>query len=160
MLKNSVQFLMQLRSIWNSMRSNLGRNLPHLITISCISSIHKTSKLVWSNQKYTFCCTIISESFSLWLKSPKKRCQGTKGQMISKCPLGVFNFLQKTNENKSTWVIIVVKLNSFVHFLEEIDDLKNHFEINWPLIITFTRNESQQTTLINKWALYKYSSFI
>ena len=28
---------------------------------------------------------------------------------------------------------IVVKMNSFVRFFEEIDDPKNHFEINWPL---------------------------
>ena len=47
---------------------------------------------------------------------------------------GVVDFLQKTNENKSTWGIIVVKSNLFVRFLEEIDDLKNHFEINWPLV--------------------------
>ena len=45
----------------------------------------------------------------------------------------VIDFLQKTKENKSTWGIIVVKSNSFVHFLEEIDDPKSHFEINWPL---------------------------
>ena len=45
----------------------------------------------------------------------------------------VGDFLQKTNENKSTWGIIVAKLNSFVHFLEKIDDPKKHFEINWPL---------------------------
>ena len=32
-----------------------------------------------------------------------------KGQLISKCLFGVFNFLQKTNENKSTWGFIVVK---------------------------------------------------
>ena len=48
----------------------------------------------------------------------------------------VGDFLQKTNENKSTWGIIVAKLNSFVHFLEEIDDPKKHFEINWPLAST------------------------
>ena len=56
-----------------------------------------------------------------------------KGQIISKWFFGVFDFLQKTNENKSTWGIIVVKSNSFVHFLEEIEDTKNHFEIIWPL---------------------------
>ena len=28
---------------------------------------------------------------------------------------------------------ILVKTNSFVRFLEEIDDPKNHFEITWPL---------------------------
>ena len=47
---------------------------------------------------------------------------------------GVFGFLQKTNENKSNWGIIVVKANSFVRFfLEEIEDIKNPFEIIWPL---------------------------
>ena len=56
-----------------------------------------------------------------------------KGQLISKWFFGVVDFLQKTNENKSTWGIIAVKSNSFIRFLEEIDDPKNHFEINWPL---------------------------
>ena len=56
-----------------------------------------------------------------------------KGQIISKWFFGVFDFLQKTNENKSIWGIIVVKLNSFVRFLEEIEDIKTPFEINWPL---------------------------
>ena len=42
-----------------------------------------------------------------------------KGQWISKCFFGVFDFFQKMKENKSTWGIIVVKLNSFVRFLEE-----------------------------------------
>ena len=41
-----------------------------------------------------------------------------KGQLFSKCLFDVFNFSQKTNENKSTWVIIVVKANCFVGFLE------------------------------------------
>ena len=56
-----------------------------------------------------------------------------KGQIISEWFFGVFNFLQKTNENKSIWGIIVVKSNSFIRFLEEIDDIKTPFEINWPL---------------------------
>ena len=56
-----------------------------------------------------------------------------KGQLISKWFFGVVDFLQKMNKNKSTWGIIAVKSNLFVHFLEEIDDPKNHFEINWPL---------------------------
>jgi hypothetical protein len=30
-----------------------------------------------------------------------------KGQLISKCLFGVFNFLQKMNKNKSTWGFIV-----------------------------------------------------
>ena len=45
-----------------------------------------------------------------------------KGQLISKWFFGVVDFLQKTNENKSTWGLIVVKSNLFVHSLEEIDD--------------------------------------
>ena len=40
-----------------------------------------------------------------------------KGQIISKGFFGIFNFLQKTNGNKSSWGIIV--LVEFVHFLEE-----------------------------------------
>ena len=58
----------------------------------------------------------------------------TKGQIISKWYFGVFDFLQKSNENKSTWGIIVVKSNCFVRFLEENEDTKNHFEIIWPLV--------------------------
>ena len=54
----------------------------------------------------------------------------TKGQIIWKWFFGVFDFLQKSNENKSTWGVIVVKSNSFVHFLEEIGDTKNHFELS------------------------------
>ena len=64
---------------------------------------------------------------------------------------GAFDFLQKTNENKLIWGIIVVKSNSFVPFLEEIEDIKTKegcnwghglsaaliktpLEINWPLV--------------------------
>ena len=36
--------------------------------------------------------------------------------------------------------IIVIMLNSFIHFLEKIDDPKNHFEINWPLKEGFISN--------------------
>ena len=56
-----------------------------------------------------------------------------KGQLISKCLFGVFNFSQKMNENKSTWGIIAVKSNFFVHFLGELRIPKSPFEINWPL---------------------------
>ena len=59
--------------------------------------------------------------------------ESAKGQIISKWFFDVFDFLQKSNENKSTWGIIVVKSNSFVCFLEEIEDIKNPFEIIWPL---------------------------
>ena len=56
----------------------------------------------------------------------KKKTYAAKGQLISKWFFEVVNFLQKTNENNSH----TSKTNSFVHFLEEIDDPKNYFEIN------------------------------
>ena len=66
-----------------------------------------------------------------------------KGQIISKWFFGVFYFLQKTNENKSTWGVIVVKSNSFVRFLEEIKDIKNLFEIIWPLVVHQVTGQGQ-----------------
>ena len=58
-----------------------------------------------------------------------------KGQLISKCLFGVLNFFQNTNENKSTWVIMIVKSNFFIHFLEELRIPTSPYEINWPLLI-------------------------
>ena len=58
-----------------------------------------------------------------------------KGQIISKWFFGVFDFLQKTNQNKLTWGVILVKSNSFVRFLEEIKDTNKPF---WNYL-TFTR---------------------
>ena len=58
----------------------------------------------------------------------------TKGQLISKCLFGVFNFFQKMNENKSTWGVIVHSKVEFVcSFLEETSAWKNHFDYVWPL---------------------------
>ena len=61
----------------------------------------------------------------------------TKGQLTSKCFFSVFDFFQKTNENKSNWDTIVVKLNSFVWFLEESSAWKNHYDFVWPLAYLF-----------------------
>ena len=63
----------------------------------------------------------------------KSMARPGKGQIILKWFFGVFDFLQKTNKNKSIWGIIVVNSNSFICFLEEIEDIKTPFEINWPL---------------------------
>ena len=46
-----------------------------------------------------------------------------------------FEFFQKTNENNSTWGIIVVNSNLFARFLEELKTPKRHFETDWPLAI-------------------------
>ena len=54
-----------------------------------------------------------------------------KGQLISKWFFGVIDFLQKRTKT----IRILVKTNSFVRFLEEIDDPINHFEVNLPLNI-------------------------
>ena len=59
-----------------------------------------------------------------------------KGHLISKCLYGVFKFFKKTNKNKSTWGVIVVKLKNFIRFLEELRTPKSPFEINWPLALT------------------------
>ena len=50
----------------------------------------------------------------------------SKGQLISKWFLG--SSISSKKRTKTS--LIVVNLNSFVRFLEEINDPKNHFEIN------------------------------
>ena len=65
------------------------------------------------------------------LKHIWSRARIDKGQ---KNVFGVFNFLPKMNENKSTWGFIVVKQNSFARFLEETSTWKNHFDFFWPLV--------------------------
>ena len=56
-------------------------------------------------------------------------CPPTKGQLISKCRFGAFNFFQKTNKNKSTWGIIVVKSNLFVRFFGRNVGMKKSFQL-------------------------------
>ena len=61
-------------------------------------------------------------------------CQHNEDMIIDKGSFFcVFNFFQKTNENKSTWGIIVVKSILFVLFLEESSAWKNHYDFVWPL---------------------------
>ena len=57
------------------------------------------------------------------------------------------HIISKKNENKSTSGIIVVKLNCFVCFLEELKIPKSPFEINWPLVVAcYKRLRVQETT--------------
>ena len=56
-----------------------------------------------------------------------------KGQIISKCFFGVFDFLQKTNEGIQLYYYDTSNRLVFVHFFEENEDTKKHFEIIWPL---------------------------
>ena len=54
----------------------------------------------------------------------------TKGQIISKGLFNILEFSQKTIE----WIVkLIVKPNSFVHFLGKFQDTKSPFEIIWPL---------------------------
>ena len=76
-----------------------------------------------------------------------------KGQLKKKKFFGVVDFLQKTNESKSTWGIIAVKSNLLVCFLEEIDEPKNHFEINWPLPKVYTNVKLYILTLSDIYCL-------
>ena len=79
-----------------------------------------------------------------------------KGPIISKWFFGVFDFLQKTNENKSTWVIIEVKSNSFVRFLEEIEDTKNPSKIIWPLRGKHCRHPIAVMGVVGKFGQWKW----
>ena len=64
----------------------------------------------------------------IWTKSYRvffKFYESPKGQLISKYLFGFFNFSQKTNENKSTWGIIVSsKVEFFRLFFGRIEDTK------------------------------------
>ena len=67
-----------------------------------------------------------------------------KGQLISKCLLGIFN-TPKKRKKSSPLLLWYLKLNFFVYFLGELKTAKRHFEINWPLkrlcitLLTFDR---------------------
>ena len=61
-----------------------------------------------------------------------------KGQLISKCLFSVFNFLQKTNKNKSTWGIIVNSNRKWIRqdnilrpFLVIFHQLYDYLSQNW-----------------------------
>jgi hypothetical protein len=53
-----------------------------------------------------------------------------KGQLISKCLLGIFNSPKKGTKKFD----FTTKSNCSVRFLGELKTQKKHFEINWPLV--------------------------
>ena len=71
-----------------------------------------------------------------------------RGQLISKCLFGVFNFFQKTHKNKSTWGIIVYSKVKFIRlFFGRIVSLKKkHYDFFWPL------QPSAATLYLFKWS--------
>ena len=79
----------------------------------------------------------------------------SKGQLISKCLLGVFkSFKKKRTETFQLDVLtIVVGSNFFVHFLEELKIPKRHFEIKLPLpekILCFFAREFEKPQMLDK----------
>ena len=94
-----------------------------------------TSKIwrifLWLWQRYeapTLEQCVISIDYSTCAK--QKENGFTKGQLISKRFFEAVDFLQKTNENKSIWVIIVVSRIRSVVFWRKLMTID---EINWPL---------------------------
>jgi len=107
----------------------------------------------WENLKISFRSGLgtIENFWQIWDKITKKamtfiiaisesdnrklcKQSSNKGQLISKCLFGVFNFFQKTNEDKSTWGIKVVKPNSFIRVFGRIHGLTICF---W-VLLTFS----------------------
>ena len=80
------------------------------------------------NQRLSSHFSVIKRNFESKLV-PYFMCLDSNGQLILKCLFGVFDFFQKTNENKSTRGIKVVESNLFVRFLEELGILKSPIEI-------------------------------
>ena len=86
----------------------------------------KTSRNIFSitvitRKKYVGMCKLRITAFFLYC---------TKGQLISKCIFDVINFLQKTNENKSTWGFICSSKVKFVRsFFGGNVGLKNSFRL-------------------------------
>ena len=60
-----------------------------------------------------------------------------KGQLITKCLLGIFNSPKKTNEKIQLYYGTSSRI-VFVRFLGELKTPKRHFEINWPLVVSKT----------------------
>ena len=72
-------------------------------------------------------CSLFSERQFHSYESTTEFSVSPKGQSISKCLFGFFNFSQKTKKNKSTWGIIVVKSNFFCSVFGRIEDTKKSF---------------------------------
>ena len=71
--------------------------------------------------------TVCSEP--IWIKVKTSWNIHTKGQIISKR----FFLAEDSSKKRTKTSHIVVKMNSFVHFLEESSARKKRFEIIWPL---------------------------
>ena len=107
----------------------------------CLPNTYSITELSWANEWKTECSSKPRPSFTLLILESCVLLEWTiKGQLISKCLFGVFNFSQKTNKNKSTWGITVFKSNFFVRFLGELRLAKSPFEIISPLANQFYSN--------------------
>ena len=108
----------------------------------CITLVH----INWKKHYLSTLCMYINNTFR---HKNNNKSVAVKGHLISKCLLGFFNFLQKTSENKSTWVYIVVEENSFDCFLEEMSARKNNFDFFRPL----SKRKLVRRVTENKWKI-------
>ena len=110
----------------------------------------------------------IEFSGSVWKYSPSSTCKKkysyekprickkieiTKGQLVSKCIFGVFNFLQKTNENKSTWGFIV-QSNLVVRNVLIRNKLVLRNPFPWP-IVNLLHKDKEHLVLMNNFRVTK-----
>ena len=71
----------------------------------------------------------------------------SKGQLISKCLFGVFNFSQKNEQKQAHLRYHSRKIEFFVHFSGELRIPESPFEINWPLWEVWPKYRIRPNTL-------------
>jgi hypothetical protein len=117
--------------------------------INSISNRNKIIINIWFYQKLFVTFTVKYGFFKAWITKIQNvhsfKCYFWRlsnfqivsllnSQLISKWIFGVFNFLQKTNKNKSH----SSKIEFVCSFLEEMSAWKNHFEFVWPLVSQYS----------------------
>ena len=88
----------------NSGTVTFWQNVDFLISNTC-SNLRLYGTIIFEHCKYlnarSECNDIVISVYRHYPLDPNAKSSDTKGQLISKSFIGVFNFLQKTNENKS-----------------------------------------------------------
>ena len=123
--------------------------LRHCASLIWLRWLDESITLVHINWKKHYLCTLFMYINNTFRHKNNNKSVAVKGHLISKCLLGFFNFLQKTSENKSTWVYIVVEENSFDCFLEEMSARKNNFDFFRPL----SKRKLVRRVTENKWKI-------
>ena len=88
-------------------QQRLGQSKNVYVSVQWIKS--ELSRLKWFWKPTLFLQWVKNYDFYLSRVVVHGLVSESKGQLISKCLFGIFNFLKKQNENKSTWGFTVVK---------------------------------------------------